>query len=305
MATLLDKCESPVRLFDKRTQSYMFVPCGHCSSCRRSYQLQWRERLEAESRNSVVVLFFTLTYDNDHVPMVTLSGSGDDAFLSSNRATIPNIMLRDLDFIPDVEKFPSLVINYKNSVYVKNTFPVVCREDVQLFLKRLRRRLSYDTHSLLEGVSSDLKTFRYFICSEYGPNTFRPHYHGLLFLKDKRVAKAIRECYIFESWSLCNRRNLDCQEVFSCASSYVSKYVVADTRLPLILQIPALATFSLRSTRPAIGSCVLSFAELSDKIKSHNLVFDKIQINSDGVVTPVSVPISSRITNRFFVPHIS
>ena len=148
---------------------------------------------------------------------------------------------------------------------LKNSFPVVCREDVQLFIKRLRRRLEYDTHSLLSNLSDDDKTFRYFVCSEYGPNTFRPHYHGLLFFKNKRTAQAVAERYIYESWQLCDRRNLDCQEVFSCASSYVSKYVVSDTRLPFILQVPALATFSLRSTRPAIGACVLSLDEFYSK----------------------------------------
>ena len=95
---------------------------------------------------------------------------------------------------------------------------------------------------------------------------------------------------------------MDCQEVFSCASSYVSKYVVADTRLPLILQVPALATFSLRSTRPAIGACVLNFDELCVKVKQHSLVINKIVVDTDGVAANVSVPISSRVVNRYFVP---
>lgn len=42
--------------------------------------------------------------------------------------------------------------------------------DVQLFLKRLRKKYKS-------------KTLRYYICSEYGDNTHRAHYHALLFLK--------------------------------------------------------------------------------------------------------------------------
>ena len=57
MNGLLQSCERPVRIKDKVKGGYMFVPCGHCDSCRRKYQLAWRERLEAESRNSVSVLF--------------------------------------------------------------------------------------------------------------------------------------------------------------------------------------------------------------------------------------------------------
>jgi len=41
----------------------------------------------------------------------------------------------------------------------------VNKETIQKFLKRLRK------HS----------KFRYYIISEYGPETFRPHYHGLIF----------------------------------------------------------------------------------------------------------------------------
>lgn len=41
------------------------------------------------------------------------------------------------------------------------------RRDVQLFLKRLRKNTGQD--------------IRYFGCGEYGPTTFRPHYHIILF----------------------------------------------------------------------------------------------------------------------------
>lgn len=45
------------------------------------------------------------------------------------------------------------------------------KRDVQLFLKRLRERLEY------LGYSNKI---RYVFCGEYGSNTHRPHYHGLI-----------------------------------------------------------------------------------------------------------------------------
>ena len=42
------------------------------------------------------------------------------------------------------------------------------KRDVQLFLKRLRRKFSD-------------RTIRYFFSGEYGGDTLRPHYHGCLF----------------------------------------------------------------------------------------------------------------------------
>lgn len=42
------------------------------------------------------------------------------------------------------------------------------KRDFQLFMKRLRKRFSDDK-------------IRFFMCGEYGPETFRPHYHAILF----------------------------------------------------------------------------------------------------------------------------
>ena len=60
--------------------------------------------------------------------------------------------------------------------YVENTpivsFNSVRKEDVQLWLKRNR------TIAKRRNSSFD---FTYFITSEYGPRTLRPHYHGVLF----------------------------------------------------------------------------------------------------------------------------
>lgn len=49
----------------------------------------------------------------------------------------------------------------------------VRKSDVQLWLKR--HRMAY-----VRKFNRDVD-FKYFICSEYGPNTGRPHYHGILF----------------------------------------------------------------------------------------------------------------------------
>lgn len=49
------------------------------------------------------------------------------------------------------------------------------KRDVQLWLKKFRTH-----YGRLFGKGSDLD-FKYFVTSEYGPNTGRPHYHGILF----------------------------------------------------------------------------------------------------------------------------
>lgn len=50
----------------------------------------------------------------------------------------------------------------------QDNIPVVCKDDIQKFLKRLRK----------ECAGSKI---RYFLVSEYGPENKRPHYHGIFF----------------------------------------------------------------------------------------------------------------------------
>lgn len=48
---------------------------------------------------------------------------------------------------------------------------VVSKRDCQTFIKRLRKKV--------DGLCD--RPMRYYLCSEYGPTTLRPHYHMLLF----------------------------------------------------------------------------------------------------------------------------
>ncbi len=62
---------------------------------------------------------------------------------------------------------------YKINRYDKKG--VLCREDITLFHKRLRKWIEENVH----------KKIRYMVAGEYGPNTWRPHYHGLYFGIDR------------------------------------------------------------------------------------------------------------------------
>lgn len=65
------------------------------------------------------------------------------------------------------------------------------QRDVQLFMKRLRKRLSKD------------KVFcRFFYCGEYGPTTKRPHYHILLFGLPMEWSKKKCFQYVQDAWHL-------------------------------------------------------------------------------------------------------
>ena len=117
----------------------ILIPCGSCIGCRLEYSRQWANRCMLELQDHDSAYFVTLTYNDEHVP-----------------------------------------INYYADPETGEAFPsqTLCKRDLQLFLKRVRRRFSDDK-------------IRFFACGEYGPSTMRPHYHMILFglhLDDLRVA---------------------------------------------------------------------------------------------------------------------
>lgn len=73
--------------------------------------------------------------------------------------------------------FDTFTYNNKN-LPLWHGIKVFNHEHIKLTLKRLRRSLSYDGYP----VDGNL---RYFICSEYGDDTQRPHYHVLFFVRFK------------------------------------------------------------------------------------------------------------------------
>ena len=62
-------------------------------------------------------------------------------------------------------------------------------EDLQKFLKRLRFYIS-------KSCSSPIS---FFAVSEYGPRTFRPHFHILLYTDDRRIVENLIQ-FVAQSW---------------------------------------------------------------------------------------------------------
>lgn len=113
--------------------------------------------------------------------------------------------------------------------------PVFSRQDVQKFLKRFRK-------SMNSAFGSDC--VRYFITSEYGGETHRPHYHGFIYIYEPNLRpfdiSAIKHL-ITKAWSyhggfvsFGRKGNYKIRGVVENATafSYVSKYVGKDMNFP-------------------------------------------------------------------------
>ena len=120
-------------------------------------------------------------------------------------------------------------------------------------------------------------TLRYFLCTEYGPKTYRAHAHGILFFQNKQVSDAVQNEYIFDAWKLCSRGNLRCAPLIGGGSSYVSKYVNKHSDYPSILQMPFSDTFYLASRHPAIGCAYLNVRDTHNQSQGDVTRYRKCQ----------------------------
>lgn len=334
----LDRCLHPVRVVSP-DGSVSYYPCGKCESCQQSHASRWRSRLfchlNSGNRNAV---FITLTYSNEHLPIVHLdpndsnrilyisrtklcSGSTqrfkrvicEDTFSSSHSpyvSTFNNPLIRDY-FVSRLEdgkslKFPHIVKNRKpNSiVYDKtNRFAICLKKDVQDFIKRLRVTLQRDPRFACFDTR-----FEYFVCSEYGPKTFRPHYHGILFFRSSALARLLDVDFILSVWqksgNLSKKAKSECVKRINSASgvaSYVSQYVTSDSSLPFPLKVPAFSPFHLQSKSIAIGSEAFDPESIPAMFEKANLTFhvDYFDKKSNEYVSYDS-PYPSSSFRRFF-----
>lgn len=147
-------------------ERYILAPCGKCHECLASYQQSWTLRMAEEAKEWKFCYFLTMTYRPDSLPYVVLRADRctRNDFYEINRRIQEIPVTNDLLRVRSKDCF-----SYLNRWQPGLTkVPVVCKRHIQLFLKRVRKSLPP-------------KSLKYFICSEYGPRTLRPHYHGIFF----------------------------------------------------------------------------------------------------------------------------
>lgn len=307
--TLLDRCHNP-RFIQNSNGESILVPCNVCDECISAYQKQWSIRLDAESKNSASVLFFTLTYNNENLPIYAYN-EYNETFQSPNRE-VSTFDLFDLSGVKNpllINQNPSNLIPNRLVIPQPKNYPIdnpcfgfVCKSDVQKYLKRLRINVKRDPLKILTHVPENLRELRYFVCSEYGPQTFRPHYHGLLFFSNIDVARAVEKHYHAKSWKLASSAQCPIESVRTTASAYVSKYIRKSSGLLPLLTIPNISkNFSLFSRRPAIGFNSDQISELLNHVENDTITYDKAIIDAKtSTVNLVSVPYNKSVTNFVF-----
>lgn len=139
--------------------------------------------------------------------------------------------------------------------------PIVCKRDIQLFLKRLRKACS--------GFR-----IRYYLCAEYGPSSLRPHYHGIIF--NLPFDREVAEETILKAW---DRGFVKVGTVTQASIAYVTKYCITkknelDGREPV---------FALMSRKPGLGSGYVDQMKAWHQANEDRMYSPKL----DGVRVPI------------------
>ena len=247
---LVTRCQNPRTVVNKYTHESVVVSCGSCPSCilrRSGIQTNLLTTYSAQFR---YVYFVTLTYAPCFLPTLEVSVIETCTDDIADVSCVPDI--NDLDagnpntYLFGFRSVPrSASVKLKNSTVertfkdpevrfsypmkpkdllsilgkvnhnVPNRIPYICNRDLDLFLKRLR---SYYPDEKL----------RYYAVSEYGPTSFRPHWHLLLFSNSERFSKTVLE-NVSKAWSY-GRCDASLSRGF--AAPYVASYVNSFVALP-------------------------------------------------------------------------
>lgn len=204
-----------------RTGGYKVIahPCGHCVECSKKYQNDWMLRLDDEATQWKTIMFATLTYNNDNVPFLKIEGENLDNYRYFFMKRISQLPYKNRSrYVNDTTGYYDYLFADRVAESTSLLVPYADIRDIQKFIKRVR--INFKRH---EG--RDFKS-KYFVCSEYGPDTLRPHYHMILFCNEHEflVEQYIKSCYglgkvhdVHKITSFKDRGVLD-------AMRYVSKY---------------------------------------------------------------------------------
>ncbi len=112
--------------------------------------------------------------------------------------------------LKDSKNADFITLTYSQENVPRNRYgaPVLNKEDLQKFLKRLRHH------------NKSVK-LRYYLCGEYGEQTFRPHYHAIIFNLPKTGDKLLKQ--ILEIW---DKGMVHIGEVNPASIKYVTGYMV-------------------------------------------------------------------------------
>lgn len=250
------KCANPRRIVSPYTGETLIVPCGSCNVCRNRQSSRYTLQCRLEGQTAKYVRFITLTTANTLTPYLVAV----DSHVSPKHDGYTRWDFYDPDsgelIHSESDEFNKRPVS---DVLAQQRFfgnlAVLSRRMAQLFIKRLRNYIHkfwvrYCTVYLLQHCPEikskyeekgfmplrlpkkiilnyaqqyNLPPFpgiRYFLCGEYGPKHYKPHYHILIFTdSDWLVSSSDATLSFFPKWTW--SRNKDYTPCGSDVLSYL------------------------------------------------------------------------------------
>lgn len=240
------------------------VSCGYCSACRSRKLSKYIPLITNESACHKYTYFVTLTYTDDFLPVIDLN-----------------------KFLPKkYEIFAQYVRDCKSYCeFVNYQLPVICKKDVQKFLKRLRKLVAKNF-----GCS-----IRYFFNGDYGSTSFRPHFHGLFFFDDSRLASVFPSC-VSSAWSI-NGHSMgftDAQVSFG-NGQYVAAYTSSCVNRPIIYDYCEFSPQPFFSKN--FGYYLFTFSRCQEIISKSSI---SVNIYDNSTFRYRQVPLPASLSARLF-----
>lgn len=222
-------CLHPQQIRNPHTKEVLIVGCGKCEACSLQKSSMRALKCKLESMSHAVTMFVTLTYSNEHVPLMQpIFDIHPD--LHEDRKVL---FVDDDEIISESRLSLSKLNDLQKKCNLGESLPYLRKRDLQLFMKRLRKHLSKFTDERI----------RYYAVGEYGPVHFRPHYHLLLWFSERETQEAIEKS-IRASWQF---GRIDVQVSSGNSSSYVAGYLNSSSHLPRVFKARQARPFSVHS----------------------------------------------------------
>ena len=240
------------------------VPCGKCCACLNKKRFDNQTKVDLHMQKHKYNLFFTITYSDRYLPTYRVTHVSNSRMVieqQTERQLFNDVFMRKLCFSYKTEEDKRLyelpfqrkyhptrknrrahVGTHFDLIHQRNAFGVLSKRDIQLFLKSIRNETVRKKKS---GVLRGDCKFTYYICGEYGPERFRPHYHGIISTNNESLAKFLSEA-LPKIWTMGDLR-IEYSKG-SSAGNYCAGYVNSFARLPKILSYKRFRPFVVHST---------------------------------------------------------
>lgn len=264
---LFPRCNNPVPVAGRH--GITLVGCHSCIQCRVAAQEHLCKVLEVEASKHKYIEFFTLTYDDSHLPYIDTSfqypfgyalripnrvvkkynrktksfyfveDKVSKSFQLTDFSTIDtSSMLRE--YYERIDKYYSRFPSRSRGIRNNSVIPILWYDDIKKYIGRLRKWFLKEYN----------ETIRYYVICEYGTQSFRPHYHLLLFhdspqaRADFRVVRSLPQSTKDNPREVCVKLDLAQLWVYGDTTTkvtdgnmqeYVSKYLTQHSNFPRVL----------------------------------------------------------------------